>query len=192
MQEARYQTVRLSRGRHTSPANGVCVMELASLLAGEKFSDHPSSVSPSIASFMRTYNDMIDDVRRQDLYTFAAKCVGTAGSEAVEIFRASRLMAWGEEIRQRRFGGKLLGTLRRHTPRKLNTTPEEAGRYAANSIRRESDEIHASVLALLDELIAMSSPPAAWNLAEAWPANTLAARHRRSSFGSWATGGHVK
>jgi hypothetical protein len=30
-----YQTVRLSAGLHTGPDNGVCVMELASMLAHE-------------------------------------------------------------------------------------------------------------------------------------------------------------
>lgn len=169
MQEARYQTVKLSRGRHTSPANGVCVMELASMLAGEKFTDHPASVSRSIASFLRTYNDMIDDTRRQDLYTLAAKCVGTAASEAIEIFRAGRLVAWGEDLRRHSVYGKLLGRLRRRASDKLSTTPEEAGRYAANSIRKASDEVHAAVLVLVDELIAMGTRPAAWNLSEAWP-----------------------
>ena len=48
------------------------------MLAGEKFSDSPASVCPIVAAFMRTYNDAIDDARRQDLYGFAARTVGTA------------------------------------------------------------------------------------------------------------------
>jgi len=36
-----HQTIRLSRGKHSSPEEGACVMELASMLAGEPFSDHP-------------------------------------------------------------------------------------------------------------------------------------------------------
>ena len=36
-----HQTVKLSRGKHDSPDEGACVMELASMLAGEDFSDHP-------------------------------------------------------------------------------------------------------------------------------------------------------
>ena len=125
-----------------------------------------------------TYNDLIDDARRQDLYTLAAKCVGTAGGEAVEVFRASRLVAWGDEVRRQSICGRVLGSLRRRTVRRLNLAPQEAARYAATSIRKASDEIHASVLALVDELIAMGSRPAAWNLSEAWPADALAPRHR--------------
>jgi len=76
---ASHQTVRLARGRHDSPSHGVCVMELASMLAGERFTDSPRSVCPVVAAFMRTYNDAVDDTRRQDLYGFAAQSVGTAG-----------------------------------------------------------------------------------------------------------------
>ena len=63
-----HQTVRLSPGRHGRPEDGVCVMELASMLAGERFSDRPRSVCPVIAAFLRSYNDQVDDRRRQDLY----------------------------------------------------------------------------------------------------------------------------
>lgn len=75
---ASHQTVRLARGRHGSPSDGVCVMELASMLAGEKFTDSPVSVCPVVAAFMRAYNDGVDDTLRQDLYGFAARAVGTA------------------------------------------------------------------------------------------------------------------
>jgi hypothetical protein len=30
-----HQTIKLSKGKHTSPEEGACVMELASMLAGE-------------------------------------------------------------------------------------------------------------------------------------------------------------
>ena len=53
-----YQTIKLSTGKHSSPEVGACVMELASMLAGEPFSDHPESVCPVIGSFLRAYNDM--------------------------------------------------------------------------------------------------------------------------------------
>jgi hypothetical protein len=42
-------------------------MELASMLAGERFSDRPRSVSRALAAFLRGYNDLLDDKRRQDL-----------------------------------------------------------------------------------------------------------------------------
>ena len=72
-----YQTVTLARGKHASPRTGACVMELASMLAGEDFTDRPASVCPVIAAFLRAYNDAIDDRRRQDLYRYASAAVGT-------------------------------------------------------------------------------------------------------------------
>ena len=62
-----HQTVRLAKGKHRSPEDGACVMELASMLAGESFSDHPASVCPAIAGFLRAYNDVIDYRPRQEL-----------------------------------------------------------------------------------------------------------------------------
>ena len=97
MSTTRYQTVRLSRGKHSSPDEGACVMELASMLAGERFSDRPRSVSPVIAAFLRGYNDLVDERRRQDLIRYAAEAVGTAASEEVEHARVRRLVQWADE-----------------------------------------------------------------------------------------------
>ena len=95
MQQPSYQTVRLTKGKHTSPHHGVCVMELASMLAGEPFTDQPTSVARSIAAFLRMYNDMLDDRRRQDLYSHASRVVGTAGTERAERDRVESLIGWG-------------------------------------------------------------------------------------------------
>ena len=44
----------LSPGRHRSPRTGACFMELASLLAGEPWSDHPACTHPLLAAVART------------------------------------------------------------------------------------------------------------------------------------------
>ena len=90
--EPSHQTVRLAAGRHRSPRFGVCVMELASMLSEEPFSDRPRNASPVIGAFLRTYNDGLDDNRRQDLYELAALIVGSAARRAVERERASRCL----------------------------------------------------------------------------------------------------
>src|SRR5579885_854940 len=97
-----HQTIKLTRGRHSSPEHGACVMELASMLAGEGFSDHPRSVSRPIASFLRGYNDLVDDRRRGDLYRYAAQTVGTAGSPAMETARVVRLLDWADDLWRQR------------------------------------------------------------------------------------------
>src|SRR5947209_7042505 len=97
-----YQTVKLSRGKHKSAQQGACVMELASMIAAEPFTDRPVSVCPVIGSFLRSYNDSIDDDRRQDLYAYAAKAVGSRRPLAVQQARADHLSAWALHMRQRR------------------------------------------------------------------------------------------
>ena len=93
-----HQTVRLSKGKHSSPDDGACVMELASMLAGEAFSDRPRCVSPAIGAFLRAYNDAVDDSRRQDLYTYASRVVGSRGGTEAESLRAERLLQWANEV----------------------------------------------------------------------------------------------
>ena len=54
------------------------------MLADEEFSDQPVSVCPVIAAFLRKHNDSIDDERRQDLYAYAAKVVGSRSPGPVQ------------------------------------------------------------------------------------------------------------
>lgn len=150
-----HQTIRLSKGKHAAPSEGACVMELASMLAGEPFSDRPGTACPVIAGFLRAYNDRIDDERRQHLYRYAAEVVGTRSSGAVERDRERRCLAWADELKHQR--PRPLRWMSRSTPSAIDRRLglDAAGTYAARSIRRHSDRTHASALALVDELIAM-------------------------------------
>jgi len=151
-----HQTIKLSRGRHSSPEHGACVMELASMLAGEGFSDHPRSVSRPIASFLRGYNDLVDDRRREDLYRYAAQAVGTAGSPRIDDARAARLLDWADRRWQRRASRSVLDRVRlRRISKERSTDPEPAGTYAVHAVGKVTAETHAEALALVDELIAM-------------------------------------
>ena len=98
MPDATHQTVKLSRGSHLSREYGACVMELASMLSGERFSDRPRSVCPVIAAYLRTYNDRIDDGRRQDLYAYAARVVGSRATRTAERERAELCLGWRHEL----------------------------------------------------------------------------------------------
>src|SRR3954453_5670034 len=100
MSESSHQTVQLSPGRHESPARGACVLELASMLAGERFSDHPQAVCPVLAGFLRSYNDLLPETNLDELYPYAALVVGTASSASVRRRRAHRLLEWAERPRR--------------------------------------------------------------------------------------------
>ena len=156
MPSVSHQTIKLSRGRHSSPEHGACVMELASMLAGEGFSDHPRSVSRPIASFLRGYNDLLDDRRREDLYRYAAQAVGTAAAGAVEEARAARLTRLGRPA----VGAPRVALAARPTALAPGgqgaVDRSRAGRHLRGPCHREGQrETHAAALALVDELIAM-------------------------------------
>ncbi len=157
MSQFSHQTIRLGKGKHQSPEQGACVMELASMLAGEPFTDHPRSVSAPIASFLRRYNDLLDERRRQDLYPYASLVVGTAARAATELARVERLLGWADDLWERRRWPvccRLIGVRR---GRSRVSHPEVAGSYAVRALPRMSDQTHAQALALVDELIAMGS-----------------------------------
>jgi hypothetical protein len=155
MPSTTFQTVRLRKGRHGSPEEGACVMELASMLAGEPFSDHPASVCPVIGSFLRAYNDHIDDKRRQDLYTYAAKVVGTSGSQGLEAARREHLTAWLADLRARRCRSRLSRALRALTPK---PSFDSIGSRAMYEIMSHRGDLHREVLAAIDDLVAVSAP----------------------------------
>jgi hypothetical protein len=130
-------------------------MELASMLGGEPFGDHPQSVCPVIAAFLRVYNDAVDDERRQDLYAYAAKIIGSRAGARVTSARAARL---GERTRELRKAGRrwplgvgfLVGLW--WTP---GFTPDAS--FAVSELLHRGRVGHSAALALVDELLAIGA-----------------------------------
>jgi hypothetical protein len=172
MSPVTYQTIKLSKGKHVSPEDGACVMELASMLAGEPFSDHPASTCPVIGSFLRAYNDSIDDDRRQDLYAYAARVVGSRAGISVQRNRAERLAEWAVEMERRRWTRLLPLARLRMSGLHRQPSSQVVGTYAVRAISKHTDETHADVLALIDVLLAIGplrQPVAAPEVAERIP-----------------------
>jgi hypothetical protein len=71
----------LSPGRHRSPRTGACFMELASLLAGERWSDHPACTHPLLAALARHVNDHTSDAGRQRLAELIPSVIGLTGAD---------------------------------------------------------------------------------------------------------------
>jgi hypothetical protein len=71
----------LSPGRHRNPRKGACFMEMASFLAGERWSDHPSCTHPLVAAMAREINDRLGDRSRQDLVPLIPSVVGLKGDD---------------------------------------------------------------------------------------------------------------
>jgi hypothetical protein len=101
MPETTFRTIRLTAGRHHAPQDGACAMELASMLAGEPFSDAPKAVCPVVGAFVRGYNDHLPCHERQDLYGLIADLVGTGHGDAFLMRdRANRCMGWVRRLRR--------------------------------------------------------------------------------------------
>lgn len=72
----------LSRGRHRSPRSGACFMEMASFLAGERWSDHPACTHPLLAQLARDVNDRTSDGARHRLALLVPAVVGLHPQDA--------------------------------------------------------------------------------------------------------------
>jgi hypothetical protein len=66
----------LAPGQHRNPRKGACFMEMASFLAGERWSDHPTCTHPLLAAMAREINDRLGDRARQDLVPMIPSVVG--------------------------------------------------------------------------------------------------------------------
>ncbi len=156
-----HQTVRLRPHRHASPEDGVCVMELASMLAGEAFSDRPRCASRVVSAVLRACNDAWDDRRRQALVPYAALVVGSATEREVELARARRCVA---ELAAARAELPLHRRLRGRRPAEASLNLGALDRVALDLVRtleRVDPDPRRRLLALVDELLAPVAPAAA-------------------------------
>jgi len=169
MTPSSHQTVRLSAGKHRSPEDGVCVVELASMLAGETFTDRPPSVCPVIGAFLRAYNDGTTEERRQDLYECASLIVGSRADRGAEHQRAELLRAATDTGQGFRIGRRL--------SRLLAPADEAAGTRAARALLAEGEAGHRRALALVRELVERG-------LVSRGPADYLPGRRTRDRNGS--------
>jgi hypothetical protein len=145
-----YQTVRLSAGAHEAPTDGVCVLELASMLNGEPFSDRPRSVCPALREFLQGYNDGLPDDLRQELFALATEIVETHGPPRMTAWRGRLCVGWArsvagiEQMRTRFEGSTLIDCAR-------------AGMYTAR-VARSNPWCHTQTLAFFSWLARKSSP----------------------------------
>jgi hypothetical protein len=165
-------SVRLEPGSHRSPDEGVCVVELASMIGGEDFSDRPDCVCPVIGSFLRCWNDGVGYADRQRLEPYASRVVGTGGYRRMSRIRRDICLSYAGADLDR-------GPLRRVTARlrmrariawSVGLFPaiwlkEGSGAYAARvCFDRGGSDQSDQAFALLDRLLevgASASQPAA-------------------------------
>jgi hypothetical protein len=87
-----FDTVIIKSGKHSSFAEGACLLELVAYVADEPFSDHPACVSPVLAAFGRRLNDNMRDDERQILRPYIAKLVRTVDPAQEQV--RYRILCW--------------------------------------------------------------------------------------------------
>lgn len=87
-------SVRLEPGSHRSPRDGVCLLELTSILAREKFSDRPRCVCNVIGAFLRSWNDRSSHAERQRLRPYAERVIRSRASRSVTHRRRDICLIW--------------------------------------------------------------------------------------------------
>ena len=157
-QQLDLETLRLAPGSHSSPREGICAVELASILAGEKFSDRPRCVCRVIAGFLRTLNDRVAHADRRRLIAYAERVVGSRAEQRETHARRDVCLLWaGANLRGgpvRRFldrlamRGRILVVIGLRRAIRLD---EGAGEYAARVVFARHGT--AEALALLDRLL---------------------------------------
>jgi hypothetical protein len=153
---------RLEPGSHASPHNGVCIVELASVIGGEPFSDHPDCVCQVIAAFLRSWNDRSSHSQRQQLLPYADRVVGSRAGGRITRRRRDVCLTWaGADLT----GNRLSRVMRRLAMRarmlvlcgvrpalRLN---EGAGELAARAVFARYGS--GAALQLVDTLLAVGS-----------------------------------
>jgi hypothetical protein len=143
----------LSRGKHRSPRKGACFMEFASLLAGERWSDHPACTHPLLAAVARHVNDYTSDAGRSRLVELIPSVIGLTGDDlhidaAIALGSARLALPVGAAERQRvlavavlscervlaELDGRPLGELEEESRSALARVPHAAG-WAARFAR---------------------------------------------------------
>jgi hypothetical protein len=87
-------SLRLDPGSHASPRDGVCLLELASMIAEEPFSDRPRCVCVVISAFLRSWNDRSSHAQRQRLRPYAKRVVGSRATRSVTRRRRDICLTW--------------------------------------------------------------------------------------------------
>jgi hypothetical protein len=88
------ESITLKHGSHGEREAGMCAMEAAAWIAGEPHSDSPACVSPIIASFMRSWNDGMNEIDRQKLKAWLPRVLNTVATPEIEQRRGLMAADW--------------------------------------------------------------------------------------------------
>jgi hypothetical protein len=158
------RSLRLDPGSHASPRDGVCVVELSSVIAGEGFTDRPRCVCDVIGAFLRSWNDRSSHAERQLLRPYAKRIVGSRARRSVTRRRRDVCLTWAGADLTGNWASRAMGRLRMrlvilalYGPRPALRLSEGAGELAARVVFARYG-IEAG-LRVIDALLQVGSEP---------------------------------
>ncbi len=176
--EEQIATLTLDKGGHGNAEEGHCLLEVVSMMAGEKFGDSPECVDPVLAAFGRSWNDRLLDADRQQLKQYIPLLLDTYKGSKLQIARAFLALDWAT---------------RTHLPMWLEKVPELAEHAAKlRALAPITAELgEAERAAAIDQANeAARAARAAWAAWDAWAARAArdawAARAARAAWDAWA------
>ena len=177
------ETLILLSGSHKTRKSGVCAMEAVAWLAGEEHTDYPRCSCPVIATFVRSWNDLLldDETRTRLLCPYLKRLVGTRSTRKVEVERSWMALDW---------------LIREYTPAWLDLSPGLAEHAAALRELSSVDSISVSGAQPVVSSAGAAARAAAWDAAgaaagaAAWDAAGAAARAAAGA-AAWDAAGDV-
>ena len=139
----------LSAGHHRDPRDGGCLMEWVSLLAGERWSDHPACTHPLLALLARDVNDLISDPGRAGLMPLVTRVIGLNGddprvSSTIAVIAASAALPVASMERQRALAAGLIGLIAAADSDELTSIAHDAFSQAPDAERWAKTYLAAS------------------------------------------------
>jgi hypothetical protein len=80
--------IKLSKGDHKSPQEGMCIMECVAYIEGEQHTDHPKCACHVVTAFAIRTNDWMSDAERNQLLPFVLRIAGSKSTVEIERQRA--------------------------------------------------------------------------------------------------------
>lgn len=179
-------SIHLAKGAHEATGAEIpdaCVMEIASWLAGEPWSDQTTCVSTILGGFARSLNDALPDDTRQQLAPLAPRLIGTAG-DGLDETRGYMALDW---------------LIRTYAPAWLDLANLSEEAAALRSLRRIVDLAAAKAagsVVRVGQAKAAADWAADWDAARAadWDAARDAARgaaRDAAGYAAWAAAGYA-
>lgn len=76
--------IKLSKGAHANPKEGMCIMEVIAYIEGEKHTDHPKCACPIVTEFAIRTNDWMTDEERELLLPYVLRIAGSKATSDLE------------------------------------------------------------------------------------------------------------